>query len=83
MIPFRAFGALALVGSIITVTKSRPAPDAPPETMFRGGPAHPGVYHGGGPALLGLAWRRAGFRGSSRREHLRGRRGDRREALAP
>ena len=25
--------------------------------MFRGGPAHHGVYHGGGPTLLGLAWR--------------------------
>src|SRR3954467_9919340 len=30
---------------------------APPESMFRGGPAHLGVYHGGGPTLLGLAWR--------------------------
>ena len=28
-----------------------------PETMFRGGPAHRGVYEGGGPTLLGLAWR--------------------------
>ena len=25
--------------------------------MFRGGPAHHGVYRGGGPTLLGLAWR--------------------------
>lgn len=25
--------------------------------MFRGGPAHRGVYEGGGPTLLGLAWR--------------------------
>src|SRR5204862_1295410 len=30
---------------------------APPESMFRGGPAHQGVYQGGGPTLLGLAWR--------------------------
>jgi len=27
--------------------------------MFRGGPAHTGVYQGGGPTLLGLAWRAA------------------------
>jgi outer membrane protein assembly factor BamB len=27
------------------------------ESMFRGGPAHHGVYHGGGPTLVGLAWR--------------------------
>ena len=25
--------------------------------MFRGGPAHQGIYQGGGPTLLGLAWR--------------------------
>jgi len=28
-----------------------------PETMFRGGPDHRGVYEGGGPTLVGLAWR--------------------------
>jgi len=27
--------------------------------MFRGGPAHTGVYQGGGPTLFGLAWRAA------------------------
>ena len=32
-------------------------PVAPPESMFRGGPAHLGVYQGGGATLLGLAWR--------------------------
>ena len=33
-------------------------PAAPPAAaMFRGGPAHLGVYEGGGPTLVGLAWR--------------------------
>jgi outer membrane protein assembly factor BamB len=60
MLPIRALGVLGLVGSAIVVTESRRTPpDLPPETMFRGGPAHHGVYHGGGPTLLGLAWRAA------------------------
>ena len=55
----RAVGVLAVAGSAVVVRHARtaPRPDLPPETMFRGGPAHHGVYHGGGPTLLGLAWR--------------------------
>ncbi|HKW09125.1 MAG TPA: PQQ-binding-like beta-propeller repeat protein, partial [Gemmatimonadaceae bacterium] len=47
-----------LLGSAFVIAESRErgAPPAP-ETMFRGGPAHHGVYRGGGPTLLGLAWR--------------------------
>jgi eukaryotic-like serine/threonine-protein kinase len=29
------------------------------QAMFRGDPAHHGAYHGGGPVLVGLAWRAA------------------------
>jgi outer membrane protein assembly factor BamB len=33
------------------------APALPAQTMFRGDPAHHGVYRGGGPTLVGMAWR--------------------------
>jgi outer membrane protein assembly factor BamB len=58
MISPRTRGLSALLGAALLVGESseRAAPPAP-ETMFRGGPAHHGVYHGGGPTLLGLAWR--------------------------
>lgn len=47
--------ALLVVGVAIGEPPQRSAPA--PESMFRGGPAHHGVYQGGGPTLLGLAWR--------------------------
>src|SRR5689334_11433806 len=58
MLSPRARGVFALVGSVLLFGESR-QPGAPPapETMFRGGPSHTGVYHGGGRSLLGLAWR--------------------------
>ena len=58
MISLRAVGAIALAASALVVVES-PKPAPPPESMFRGGPAHTGVYQGGGPTLLGLAWRAA------------------------
>ena len=58
MISLRAVGAIALAASALVVVES-PKPAPPPESMFRGGPAHTGVYQGGGPTLFGLAWRAA------------------------
>lgn len=57
MIPFRSAGIIAAVASIALLGAERGPSAPPPESMFRGGPSHRGVYHGGGPALLGLAWR--------------------------
>src|SRR4029079_6217099 len=58
VISLRAVGAIALAASALVVVDS-PKPAPPPESMFRGGPAPTGVYQGGGPPLLGLAWRAA------------------------
>src|SRR5437762_9357927 len=55
-IPTRGFFALVGAALLLGESRERTAPPAP-ETMFRGGPAHHGVYKGGGPTLLGLAWR--------------------------
>src|SRR5205085_7547205 len=52
--PRRSTFALIALGVGFVATREH---TAPPESMFRGGPAHQGVYHGGGPTLLGLAWR--------------------------
>src|SRR5437773_9539320 len=58
MISPRTRGLFALLGAALLVGESRERAVPPaPETMFRGGPAHQGVYQGGGPTLLGLAWR--------------------------
>ena len=54
----RIVTSVALLSSALLVSGSRERSGPPaPETMFRGGPAHQGVYQGGGPTLLGLAWR--------------------------
>ena len=57
MLSPRAAGLIAVATSTIVVAESRVRTAAPPESMFRGGPAHLGVYQGGGATLLGLAWR--------------------------
>lgn len=50
--------ACLLVLSIAVVAlNGQTAPRPSSVAMFRGGPAHNGVYQGGGPTLLGLAWR--------------------------
>lgn len=58
MIPARYAGVfiIALSTALGSEAAGRQRPSAP-ESMFRGGPAHLGVYEGGGPTLLGLAWR--------------------------
>ena len=54
----RIVTSVALLSSALLVSGSRERSGPPaPETMFRGGPAHQGVYQGGGSTLLGLAWR--------------------------
>src|SRR2546430_15285499 len=54
----RIVTSVALLSSALLVSGSRERSGPPaPETMFRGGPAHQGGYQGGGPTLLGLAWR--------------------------
>lgn len=51
----------AILVALIALSGTRPDPTpipvVSPTTMFRGGPAHVGVYEGGGRALTGLAWR--------------------------
>ena len=52
----RTVVGLAVSLAVLTLNgKTAPARDD--GAMFRGGPAHTGVYEGGGPTLLGLAWR--------------------------
>jgi glucose dehydrogenase len=47
-----------LVAALVSGAAMQPsAQPAPISAMFRGGPEHLGVYHGGGPTLVGLAWR--------------------------
>ena len=58
MISPRLVGHYALAAlTLFTEASPRQITAVPPESMFRGGPAHHGVYSGGGPALVGLAWR--------------------------
>src|SRR3954466_6967971 len=57
MISSRTAGLFAAVASTAFLGASPATKVPPPESMFRGGPSHHGVYHGGGPTLLGLAWR--------------------------
>src|SRR5438309_11268639 len=58
MISTRWSGVFALAATALFLERSpRQTAAAPPESMFRGGPAHHGVYSGGGPTLVGLAWR--------------------------
>ncbi|MFL5616421.1 MAG: PQQ-binding-like beta-propeller repeat protein [Gemmatimonadaceae bacterium] len=57
MIPLRTAGVFAAVASTVFLGAPRGPAAPPPESMFRGGPSHHGVYHGGGRTLVGLAWR--------------------------
>ena len=50
--------SLALpVAAAVTLIGEVHRPESAGSPMFRGGPAHTGVYEGGGPTLAGLAWR--------------------------
>jgi outer membrane protein assembly factor BamB len=55
-IPMRPLLSVSLLG-LVALSGAPPRRAAKPEAMFRGGPSHNGVYQGGGPTLLGLAWR--------------------------
>jgi len=58
MMPARAAAGFVFFVSTAFAARAvdRQTPVAP-TSMFRGGPAHLGVHQGGGPTLLGLAWR--------------------------
>ena len=58
MFTARLAGALGVFLATAFAAKAvnRTTPTSP-ESMFRGGPAHLGVYQGGGPTLVGLLWR--------------------------
>jgi outer membrane protein assembly factor BamB len=59
----RSLRSAALIAPLLVLGASAPPGGtrlpkrADAEAMFRGGPAHLGVYAGGGPTLGGLAWR--------------------------
>jgi outer membrane protein assembly factor BamB len=57
MISLRFLGLSVLSVAVTLIPQPAQKTAAPPESMFRGGPAHHGVYSGGGPTLVGLAWR--------------------------
>ena len=48
---------IVLGAGLLVATSVGHQPPAPATSMFRGGPAHRGIYEGGGPTLVGLAWR--------------------------
>src|SRR6266513_406258 len=49
--------AFAVIAARAPGTQTGVSPSPAAVAMFRGGPSHSGVYRGGGPTLVGLAWR--------------------------